>query len=101
MSTLLALRTFWIHFAMICSHFGISLVSFFIHFGIILEVSVRHRKSIHFGAFQGSGLGLPLTGNFLVKALKMEMTVLTRDFLVEEVLLSKTCEDIKTGSAIS
>ena len=37
----------------------------------------------------------PLTGNFLVKALKMEMTVLTRDFLVEEVLLSKTCEDIE------
>ena len=35
-STLLALRTFWIHFAMICSHFGISLVSFCIHFGIIL-----------------------------------------------------------------
>ena len=62
---------------------------------------MRHRKSNHFGAFQGSGLGPPLTGNFLVKALKMEMTVLTRDFLVEEVRLSKTCEDIETGSAIS
>ena len=29
------------------------------------------------------------------------MTVLTRNFLVEEVRLSKTCDDIETESAIS
>ena len=71
------LASFW-------KHFGISLVSFCIHFGIILEVSVRHRKWTHFGASQGSGPEPTLTGNFPVKALKMEMTFLTGNSRVKE-----------------
>ena len=53
------LVSLWYHFGIILvsfwNHFGIIMHSFWYHFGIILEVSVRHRKSIHFGAFQGSG----------------------------------------------
>ena len=89
MSTLLARTTFWIYFGIILEtfwhQFVIILYSFWYHFGIILEVSVRHRKWTHFGASQGSGPEPTLTGDFPVKAYKIEMTFLTGNFRVKEV----------------
>ena len=79
------LKRLWDHFGTILVslwyHLGINLASFrhqfriifysfWYHFGIILEVSVRHRKSTHFGAFQGSGLEPSQQGISLLRSLK-------------------------------
>ena len=103
------LERFWDHFGTILVsvwyQFGIILVSFWNHFGIIMVSFWRYQWDIEnrfiLELSREVAWDPPLTGNFLVKALKMEMTVWTRDFLVKEVRLSKTCEDIETGSANS
>ena len=77
-STLLARSISWTHFGIglesFWQQFGMILYSCWYHFCIILEVSVRRRKWIHFGARQRSGPEPTLTGNFPVKALEMEIT---------------------------
>ena len=105
------LKSFWFHFEFIMVsfwyHFAVSLNSLWYHFGFIL-VSVWYHfvfilvsfwyhfegirettKIVPFWRFQEKWFGTPLTGNFLAKEPQMEMTFLTRDFLVKMGVNSK------------